>query len=42
MILAVVTDVDTAHRILAHVGQQATPPAILPSRAPPAEEFTWD
>ena len=31
-----------AHRILAHVGEPATPPAVLPSRAPPAEEFGWD
>jgi len=41
-ILAFVTDAGTLRRILAHVGEPATPPAVLPSRAPPAEEFAWD
>ena len=40
-ILAFVTERDTVRRILAYVGEPATTPAVLPSRAPPAEEFAW-
>jgi hypothetical protein len=40
-ILAFVTAGATVRRILAPVGEPVTPPAILPSRAPPREEFGW-
>ena len=40
-ILAFVTERETVRRILTHVGESATPPAVLPSRAPPGEEFAW-
>ena len=41
-LVAFVTEAASARRILAHVGEEAEPPALSPSRAPPAGEFQWD
>ncbi len=40
-ILAFVTEAAALRRILAHVGESAAPSPLLPSRAPPWEEFAW-
>jgi hypothetical protein len=40
-LVAFVTEAMTVRRILAHVGEATEPPALSPSRAPPAEEFPW-
>ena len=41
-IVAFVTEADAVRRVLEHVGESAAPSPLLPSRAPPWEEFAWD
>jgi hypothetical protein len=41
-IVAFVTEGEQVRRILTHVGEPATPPALVPSRAPPQGEFGWE
>jgi hypothetical protein len=41
-ILAFVTKAASVRRFLAHVGEAASPPAILPSRAPLLGECAWE
>jgi hypothetical protein len=41
-LMSFVTEAAPVRRILAHVGEEAKPPELAPSRAPPMEEFAWD
>jgi len=38
---AFVTEQSAVRRILEHLGEGVTLPALSPSRAPPWEEFAW-
>ena len=41
-IIAFVTEGESVRRILAHVGEPATPSALMSSRAPPQVELAYD
>ncbi len=41
-IIAFVLDGPVIERILTHIGEPTTPPAVLPARAPPQQELDFD
>ena len=41
-IIAFVLDRPQVERILAHLGEPAQPPAVLPARSPPQQELGFD
>lgn len=40
-IIAFILDPPVIERILTHIGEPATPPAVLPARAPPQAELSF-